>query len=85
MSEQSLADRAVEALAAVRAMDAGVELTHPERHAVRDLKRAAEAILDTALRQAYMLTHAAQNLSEDMRKKEKESASAQKGSNDDRK
>ena len=82
MAEQSLADRAIETLAAVRAMDDGVELAHPERHAVHELKRAAEAILDTALRQAYMLAHAAQDLREDMRKKEKEGAAAQKGSND---
>ena len=82
MAEQSLADRAIETLAAVRAMDDGVELAHPERHAARELKRAAEAILDTALRQAYMLALAAQDLREDMRKKEKESAVAQKGSND---
>lgn len=38
---KSLADRAVETLAAVRAMDTGVALEHPERHAVRELKATA--------------------------------------------
>jgi hypothetical protein len=59
---KSLADRAVETLVAVRAMDAGVALEHPERHAVRELKSTAEAIIEQALRQAARLAESAHDL-----------------------
>ena len=70
MQHLSLADRAVDAIAAVRAMGEGLGMDHPERHAVRDLKRAAEAILETALHQARGLAYTAEGLSTDMRKEE---------------
>ena len=70
MQHLSLADRAVDAIAAVRAMGEGLGMEHPERHAVRDLKRAAEAILETALHQARGLAYTAEGLSTDMRKEE---------------
>lgn len=70
MTQLSLADKAVDAIAAVRAMGEGLGMEHPERHAVRDLKRAAEAILETALHQARGLAYTAEGLSTDMRKEE---------------
>lgn len=74
----SLADKAVDTIAAVRAMTDGVENEHPERHAVRELKRAAEALLETALHQARGLAYTADHLREDMRKQEAQRAAAQK-------
>ncbi len=59
MENKSLADQAVAALAAVRAMDVGMDMSHPERHTVRDMKRAAEDALAFAFRQALMLAHTA--------------------------
>lgn len=64
MAEQSLADMAVETLAAVRAMDNGVALTHPERHVIRDLKRDAEALIADALRRARSLAYTAESIRE---------------------
>lgn len=52
---KGLADEAVAALAAVRAMDEGMGLNHPERHTVRNLKRVAEEVLACAFRQAQTL------------------------------
>jgi len=78
MQHLSLADRAVDAIAAVRAMGEGLGMEHPERHAVRDLKRAAEAILETALHQARGLAYTAEGLSTDMRKEEAARAAAPK-------
>ncbi|MEG1769180.1 MAG: hypothetical protein RR311_11990 [Comamonas sp.] len=78
MTHQSLADKAVDAIAAVRAMGEGLGMEHPERHAVRDLKRAAEAILETALHQARGLAYTAEGLSTDMRKEEAARAEASK-------
>lgn len=57
--QQSLADAAVETLAAIRAMDNGIDLTHPERHVIRDLKRNAEALIADALRRARDLAYTA--------------------------
>jgi hypothetical protein len=71
---KSLADLAVEALAEVRAMDSGVELEHPERHTVRDMKSTAEQILDQAFRQAKRLAASAQDLRELHRKLEDSAA-----------
>lgn len=59
---RSLADAAVETLAAIRAMDDGMTLDHPERHVIRDLKRTAESIVADALRQAQGLTFTAAGL-----------------------
>lgn len=57
---QSLADTFVETIAAVRAMDNGIDLTHPERHVIRDLKRDAEALIANALRSARSLAYTAE-------------------------
>lgn len=62
--QQSLADAAVETLAAVRAMDNGIDLTHRERHVIRDLKRNAEALIADALRRARELAYAADAIKE---------------------
>lgn len=67
---ESLADRAVDTLAAVRAMCEGVSNEHPERQTIRDLKQIAENLIEEALRQARHLTFIAQSLSSDMRKNE---------------
>ena len=52
MTQQSLAEMAVETLAAVAAINEGVTIDHPERHIVRDIKREAEALISNALRSA---------------------------------
>lgn len=57
--QQSLADAAVETLAAVKSMDNGIGLEHPERHVIRDLKRNAEALIADALRRAREIAYAA--------------------------
>lgn len=62
MSQQSLADRAVETLAAIREMDAGVDIGHVERHAIWGMKRTAEAILANAMSAAMDLAYQAQGL-----------------------
>lgn len=55
---QSLADQAVTALAMVKAMgESRMGLEHPERHAIRYMKRTAEQILETAFRQAIDLAY----------------------------
>jgi hypothetical protein len=65
MSEpRSLADSAVAALAAVRAMDQEVTNEHDERHQIRTLKRLAEQTLADAFRRASELAY----LAEDVRK-----------------
>lgn len=61
---QSLADTFVETLAAVRAMDNGIGLEHPERHVIRDLKRNAEALIADALRRARELAYTAESIRE---------------------
>lgn len=61
---KSLADRAVETLAAVRSMDAGMALENSERHVVREMKATAEQIIEQALRQAQRLATSAQDLRE---------------------
>ena len=68
MSEKSLADRAVDALAHVGRMTDRVTNDHPERHAIREMKQVAESILEEAFRQARRLAFAAEELQESMRK-----------------
>lgn len=65
---KSLADAAVDALAAVAQMDAGVTLEDFERHQVRTLKRMAEQTLTDAFRLARELAW----LAEDVRKTAKD-------------
>lgn len=59
---RSLADEAVEAIAAVRAMSEGMDLNHPERHSVRNLKQAAEEVLRNAFRTAQTLAYMGSDL-----------------------
>ena len=59
---KSLADQAVSALAAVSAMDADMDMSHPERHSIRTLKRLAEARLAHAFREAHELAFMATDL-----------------------
>lgn len=66
MNTPSLADNAVDTIAAVRAMGDGLPAEAPERHTVRSLKRIAEDILTTAMRQARDLAYQAEYLSKDM-------------------
>ena len=61
---RSLADTFVETLAAVRAMDNGIGLEHPERYVIRDLKRNAEALIADALRRARELAYTAKSIRE---------------------
>jgi len=72
MSEtKSLADMAVETLAAVSCMDSMTGNDHAERHTIRALKRTAETIIENAFRQAMGLAYAAEDLRELHRKLEK--------------
>ena len=62
--QQSLADAFVETLAAVRAMDNGIDLTHRERHVIRNLKRNAETLIADALRRAREMAYVADSVRE---------------------
>jgi len=73
----SLADQAVNALAMVRAMDEGLDMEQPERHAIRNLKHIAEYALTDAFRLAQDLSFQAQ----DLRKLAREIESADKPHN----
>lgn len=68
MTNESLADRAVMALADVKAMGANMDNNHPMRHNVRELKQSAEAILSHAIGQAQRLTYIAERLVKDFDK-----------------
>jgi hypothetical protein len=59
---QSLADQAVETLAMVRALGDDLNMSHPQRHAVRNLKRIAEAHISNALRTAADIAYQARDL-----------------------
>jgi hypothetical protein len=72
---KSLADQAVSALAAVSAMDADMDMSHPERHSIRTLKRLAEARLSQAFREAHEFAFMATDITslvDIVRKKEAE-------------
>lgn len=58
----SLADQAVQTLAAVKAIDADVTNDHPERHQVRTLRRLAESAIAVGLRHAMELAWMAKDL-----------------------
>lgn len=58
----TLADRAIDALAKVKAMGDGLELHHPERHQVRQLQRLAESLLTDAFIAADSLAWQASDL-----------------------
>ncbi len=73
----SLADRAIETLAAIKSMGDGLGLDHPERHVVRDMKRLAERIVGDALDVAFQLTLKAEYISEFAREIESSKPEAQ--------
>ena len=58
----SLADQAVQALAMVKAMDEGLDMEHPERHAIRSMKRVAQQVIEAGLRSAIDLAWQANDL-----------------------
>lgn len=58
----SLADQAVQALAMVKDMDAGLDMEHPERHAVRNLQRLAEQQIAAGFRIAIDLAWQSKDL-----------------------
>jgi len=60
----SLADRAVEAVAAVKSMADNLDMEHPERHAVRNLKDIANKVLSDAFDTAIRLSWQARDLRE---------------------
>ncbi|WP_292041540.1 hypothetical protein [Massilia sp. UBA6681] len=59
MSQQSIADLFVETLGKVQRMSDGIGLEHPERHAIREMKQAAEQVLADACRVAQRIVWAA--------------------------
>lgn len=66
MTQQpTLADLAVEALAAVKAIGAGVGLDDAERHIVRNMKRLAERNLESSFRLAIEIAEQAAQVSKD--------------------
>lgn len=70
MTAPSLADQAVAALAAVSVMTDSVTNDHPERHTIREMKRTAEDILESAIRHARGIARMAEQLQRDMRDKD---------------
>jgi len=58
----TLADRAIDALARVKAMGDGLDMQHPERHQVRQLQRLAEKLLTDAFIAADNLAWQASDL-----------------------
>lgn len=62
VENMSLADKAVEVLGIVKAMDADMTNDRPERHQVRNLKRLAEAAIDEGLRRAAEIAWMAKDL-----------------------
>jgi hypothetical protein len=64
-STPRLADYAVAALAEVRAMGETLDNDHPMRHAVRNMKRTAEQILESAMRQACDLAYQSKQVVKD--------------------
>ena len=81
MSQQSLADQAVDTISAIRRMCANTDQKHPEHYTVRKMKQVAEQIVSNALQQANDLVYAAEILQQDIRKAEAEQRAqpAQKG------
>jgi len=73
MTDQ-LATRAVDVLAAVRAISPSLE--HPMRHTVRTLKREAECILSDAFTRAHALAYAAEQIIDDYDKATKNGGAA---------
>ena len=72
MNQQSLADQAVDTIAAIRKMCAHCDKKHPEHYTVRKMKSVAEQIVSDALQQANDLVYAAEILQQDIRKAEAE-------------
>lgn len=69
MSErQSLADQAVQTLAAVSRIGEGMSNESPERHTIRSMKRIAEQAIESGLRIAMDLSYQAENLVKDLKK-----------------
>lgn len=62
MSSKSLADSAVETLAAISAMDQGVTNDNPDRHIIRNLKQVAQNIVRDALHEAHSLAFIAEDV-----------------------
>lgn len=59
---ETIADQAVGALATVRAMTTRCDNDHPERHALREVRRAAEETLLNAFRQVRTLALVAETI-----------------------
>jgi hypothetical protein len=66
---ESLADQAVDALAAVARMGGNLTNEHEERHHVRTLKRLAEQKLTDAFRQARELAWLAEDMQREAEKR----------------
>jgi hypothetical protein len=60
--QRSIADMAVDTLAAIQRMDKDIGLDNPERHAIREMKRAAELAVTEGLRVAMAIVHAADSV-----------------------
>lgn len=79
MSQQSLADMAVEILGRVQQMSDGIGSEHPERHAIREMKQAAEQVLIDAFRAAQRIVWAAGTVREVVTKVATQAAAQQNG------
>ena len=58
----SLADLAVQTLAMVAEMDAGLDMEHPERHVIRNLKLVAQSSIEDAFRSATRMALLAKDM-----------------------
>lgn len=67
--KRSLADQAVIALAAVARMSDGVGTEDVERHTIRNMKRIAEAAIESGLAIALDLSYQAEQLVKDLKAK----------------
>ena len=67
--QQSLADQAVQTLAAVSSMCDDVGLDSVERHIIRGMKRIAEQSIENGLRMALDLAYQAEQLIKDLKVK----------------
>lgn len=61
-SQQNIADMMTSTLHAIERIDEGMDENHPERHAIRNLKLAAEQSVIEGLKGALAIADAARNV-----------------------
>lgn len=79
MTEPSIADRFIESMAALNALDRLTDIDRPMRHQVRMIKAQARHMLDSAIRHAWELAIVAEGMARDAEKAIKEASESNKG------